>query len=228
MRDVSGRPLTREDLEDADVLVYVVAGDRPSAEDEQALRLADRRGVERVCILVGSGREDVDVPYVRATDVIPVRAGEKLPIERIAASIAERADERDFVLASKLPPLRRVVAERIVRRFSRQNGMLGAAIFIPGADLPALTLNQLRMVFRIAGAYGEEIDRERAVELLGVIGAGLGFRALARQALGLVPGPGWVLKGAVAYVGTRALGEAAIRYFEANVPRRVRSVRTRS
>jgi uncharacterized protein (DUF697 family) len=38
---------------------------------------------------------------------------------------------------------------------------------------------------------------------------------VARELLDFVPGPGWVLKGAVAYAGTRALGEAAIRYFEA-------------
>ena len=87
----------------------------------------------------------------------------------------------------------------------------------------------MRMVFRIGGAYGADVDRERAVELLGVLGAGLGFRAVAREVVGVVPGLGWVVKGAIAYAGTRALGEAAIRYFDAGgIGAIVGSVRSRS
>jgi uncharacterized protein (DUF697 family) len=49
--------------------------------------------------------------------------------------------------------------------------------------------------------------------VLATIGAGLGFRAAARQLLATVPVAGWVIKGGVAYGGTKALGEAAHRYF---------------
>jgi len=78
-----------------------------------------------------------------------------------------------------------------------------------------LTLNQIRMVLRICAAYGLEVDGQRAPELVATIGAGLGFRALARELLDFVPVLGWAVKGAVAYAGTRALGEAAVRYCEA-------------
>jgi uncharacterized protein (DUF697 family) len=78
-----------------------------------------------------------------------------------------------------------------------------------------LTLNQIRLVLRIALAYGQEVDRQRAVELLGVVGAGFGFRTAARELLDFVPVAGWALKGAIAYAGTRAVGEAAARYFAA-------------
>ena len=54
-----------------------------------------------------------------------------------------------------------------------------------------------------------------ALELAATIGAGLGFRALARELLDFLPVLGWAVKGAVAYAGTRALGEAAVRYCEA-------------
>ena len=70
-------------------------------------------------------------------------------------------------------------------------------------------------VLWIAVAYGEEIDRQRALELTGVVGAGFGFRAAARELLDFVPVAGWAVKGAVAYTGTRAIGEAAMRYFDA-------------
>jgi uncharacterized protein (DUF697 family) len=69
-------------------------------------------------------------------------------------------------------------------------------------------------VLRLAQAHGQEIDGQRAPEILAVIGGGLGFRALARQALSVVPVAGWAVKGAFAYTGTRALGEAALRYFD--------------
>jgi uncharacterized protein (DUF697 family) len=49
--------------------------------------------------------------------------------------------------------------------------------------------------------------------VLTTIGAALGFRAVARQLLGVIPVAGWVVKGTVAYAGTRAVGEAAHRYF---------------
>src|SRR5207237_5066281 len=91
-----------------------------------------------------------------------------------------------------------------------------AAVFIPGADLPVLTLNEVRMVLRIEQAYGLATDpRQRAPEVLASLAAGVGLRAAARELLDLVPVAGWAVKGVVAYAGTRALGEAAVRYFEA-------------
>lgn len=233
IRDLEGRAATQYDLEGAGLLVYALRGDGLSTADEEALRLADRKGVGTVALVVGTARpEPVELPHVLATAVVTVASGVPLPLDEIVAQIAEQADENGPALAAKLPVLRQAVCQSLVQRFSRQNGILGVAVFIPGADLPVLTLNQIRMVLRIAAAYGEEIDRERAVELLAVVGAGLGFRALARQALAFVPGPGWALKGAVAYAGTRALGEAAIRYFEARGHERLRrpreSVRPRS
>ena len=105
------------------------------------------------------------------------------------------------------------VCAHLVESFARRNAITAAAVFVPGADLPILTLNQARLVLRIGSAYGAEIDGQRLPELLGVLGAGFGFRALAREALDFVPIAGWALKGAVAYAGTRALGEAARRYF---------------
>jgi uncharacterized protein (DUF697 family) len=78
-----------------------------------------------------------------------------------------------------------------------------------------LTLNQARLVLRIALAHGQVIDKDRALELLAVLGVGFGLRTVARELLDLVPVAGWAVKGAVAYAGTKALGEAAVRYFEA-------------
>jgi uncharacterized protein (DUF697 family) len=230
LRDISGRAPTAYDLEGANVLVYAVAGAVPSAEDEAAFELAARKRVGIVCVLFGGANGDLPkVPYVLDTDLIAVEPGRPLPVAKIAERVADRAGERSHHLAAQIPAIRPAVVDQIVRHFSRQNGVLGVAIFIPGADFPVLTLNQIRMVLRIATAHGEELDRERAFEVLSVIAAGLGFRTVARQVVGLVPGLGWAVKGGVAYGATLAVGEAAAAYFAAGGAKAIeQSVRSRS
>jgi uncharacterized protein (DUF697 family) len=230
IRDVSGRRPTAYDVEGANVLVYAIAGAAPSAEDEKTLQLAARKRVGIVCVLFdASNGEPPSVPHVLDTDVIPVGPDEALPVERLAERIADRAGETSHHLAARIPALRPPVVDAVVKHFSLQNGVLGVAIFIPGADFPVLTLNQIRMVLRIATAHGEELDRERAFEVLSVVAAGLGFRTVARHLVGVVPGLGWAVKGGVAYGATLAVGEAAAAYFAAGGTRMIeRSVRSRS
>ncbi len=85
-------------------------------------------------------------------------------------------------------------------------------MFVPGADLPVLTVNQLRLVLRICAAHGLDVDRQRLPEIAATVGAGVGFRAIARSVVGAIPVAGWIAQGALAYTGTRAIGEAAVRY----------------
>jgi uncharacterized protein (DUF697 family) len=232
LRDLSGQEVTKYDLQGAALLVYVVAGEESTPEDEAVLKLADRNDVEIVCVLAGATLQQLDVPYVPATSVVQVPPGEPVPVRQVAERVASLTEENGYGLAARLPVIREAMVEAIVRRFSRQNGILGVAIFIPGADFPVLTLNQLRMIFRIAAAHGQEIDRERIPEILAVVGAGLGFRTVAREALGFLPGLGWAVKGGVAYAGTKALGKAATAYFEQGGPRGIAraadAVRSRS
>jgi uncharacterized protein (DUF697 family) len=232
LRDLAGREPTAYDLQGAGVLIYLVMGSKPTPEDEKVLKLADRNDVETIAVLMGVARPPLDVPFVPATNVISVPEGQAIPVQRVAELVATLADENGYGLAARLPVLREAVVEAIIRRFSRQNGVLGVAIFVPGADFPVLTLNQLRMVFRIAAAYGQEIDRERVPEILAVVGAGFGFRTVAREALGFIPGLGWAIKGGIAYAGTKALGKAAAAYFEqggaAGLARAADAVRSRS
>ncbi|MGZ4289758.1 MAG: hypothetical protein ACXVQ3_05815 [Gaiellaceae bacterium] len=180
------------------------------APDEGRLQEAERAGVPIVAVT------DADVvPYVLATDLVRVPPGRGFPVEAIAAAVARRLGEDGTALAARLPVLRGAVCAHLIASFAKRNAIVAAAVFVPGVDMPILTLNQIRLVLRIALAYGEEVDNSRAVELVGVVGAGFGFRAAARELLDFVPVAGWALKGAVAYAGTKAVGEAAVRYFEA-------------
>ncbi|PLS84804.1 MAG: hypothetical protein CYG60_15960 [Actinobacteria bacterium] len=138
--------------------------------------------------------------------------------EAVRAELAPRlvsALDEDYLvpLAKGYALFRRAACEEIVRKNARQNAVIGV-LPIPGADIPAITANQGRMVLNIAAAYGEELTMERARELVGVLAAGFGLRAVSRQVLKLVPVAGWAASGAIGYAGTVAMGRAAILYFE--------------
>ena len=200
--------------EGAAIYVYVLGRD-PDADDEAALKRARRARVPIVAVVAGPAADDLTLPFVLATDVVRVGAGEGFPLDAIAERIAARLDEDGAPLAARIPLLRNAVCAQLIASASRRNAVLAAAVFVPGADLPLLTLNQLRLVLRIAQAHGADVGRERLPELAASVGAGIGLRALARELLDFVPGVGWAVKGAVAYAGTRALGEAAVRRFAA-------------
>lgn len=197
-------------LDDAAVLVRVLAG-APTKEDAAELKAAKRAKVPVVAVQTGT--EDFDVPYVLATDVVMCRPGEGFPVDEIVAAVAARLGEAGTGLAARLPILREPLCQELIESFSRKNGIAAVAIFIPGADFPVLTLNQIRLVLRLGAAHGVEIDQQRLPEVLATVAAGFGFRAVARQLLGAIPVAGWLVKGGIAYAGTRALGEAAQRYF---------------
>jgi uncharacterized protein (DUF697 family) len=204
-------------------LVHILAG----AVDDDDERVLKEAAHVRIPIIVVTRDDPGHIPYVLDQNLVRVGPGNALPVEEIATRLARALGEAATPLAARLPVLRRPVCEELIRKFSRQNGFIGVVFFIPGADLPVLTLNQIRLLLRIADAYGFEIDKERLPEVLAVIGSGFGFRALARHGVGLVPLVGWMLKGGIAYAGTRALGEAAVRYFERRAPvTRVAGART--
>jgi uncharacterized protein (DUF697 family) len=195
-------------------LLYLHAGD----PDEAALKRARRARVPIIAVV--DARWSGDIPFVLATDVVRIPVGEGFPVEEIARAIASRLGEEAAPLAGRLPVLRPAVRDWLVASFSRKNGIVAAAVFVPGADLPILALNQVRLVLRLEQASGLDPDvRERAPEILAALGAGLGFRAVARELLDLLPVAGWAIKGAVAYAGTRALGEATIRRLPAEASR---------
>ncbi|MFL5960773.1 MAG: hypothetical protein ACJ75G_10955 [Gaiellaceae bacterium] len=196
--------------EGVDVYVHVLLG--ASSEGDVAILQRARRARVPV-IAVTLGFADDAAPYVLATDFVPVAAGLDFPLERIARAIAARLGEDGAPLAARVPLLRDAVCEWLVMSAARKNGVLAAAIWIPGADLPVLLLNEPRLVLRLAQVYGLDGGRERLAELGATLGTGFGLRALARELLDLIPVAGWALKGAVAYGGTRAMGEAACQRF---------------
>lgn len=194
-------------IDGASALVWV------GPADEDVLRAASHAGMPIVAV-----SEAESLPYVLATDIVVLRPGQGFPVDRIVAALARRLGEDGTALAARLPVLRDALCRELISSTARRNALIAAAVFVPGVDMPVLTLNELRLVVRIGLAHGHDVDVARAVELLGVVGAGFGLRAAAREALDLVPVAGWAIKGSIAYAGTRAIGEAGVRYFAARAP----------
>ena len=188
-------------------LADLLEAQRGNGEAEILLTLAGARNGGVEVYLSGEAVEDEEMIFLSSTT-------EETVLRELVPRVVESLNEEYLVsLGRGYPLFRRAVCEEIIRKNARQNAVVGV-LPIPGADMPAITANQGRMVLAIAAVYGEEISLDRARELIGVLAAGFGLRTLSRQVLKLVPIGGWAASGAVAYAGTLAMGRAAVLYFE--------------
>lgn len=204
-----------ETVPDDTVVLAVV-----SAQDEIPLRPWLARAqwpAGGVVVVLGDERGGAGITWF-ADRVARVGLGHEEPWERVWEALVWAGAGRAVPLARRFPVLRQAAAHRLISNACLQNAAVGAVLFVPGTDLAVMTLNQMRLILNLAALYGHEVGTDRLVELVSVLGMGLGFRAVARQAMGLIPGLGWVIKGGMGYAGTRAVGEAALRYFQQGAP----------
>jgi uncharacterized protein (DUF697 family) len=211
-------------LQAAAVVVYGGEVDASLDADTRAdLEVLGRVGAPKVIVL-----EALDLPSdavsqaalvegISTGDIMPYKRG-WFPVRRVLGQVAHRAGDPAPALAHRLPAFRPYVTHDLIESAARRNAAVALATWIPGANFPAMASVQLRLVLRIAACYGHEVSPDRGVELLGTLGAGLGMRAVARELLDFLPGVGWAVQSLVGYTGTRALGQAAVEYFERGAP----------
>lgn len=174
--------------------------------------------------LSSEGEEpDTTLPTVHVLD--PARVSTQL-----CRLVLKAFPDLSIRLARDFPRVRFECARRMMVRTSARNAVLAAASSVT-SSIPAIgfiisvlatagetlviTASQLRLCLLMAALYGRSIDFfDRVSELWPVVGSAFGWRALARELVGVVPGAGWAAKAAVAYSGTWAVGEAARLYYE--------------
>ncbi len=193
------------DPAEAVVAIRLVEGEA-GTEDIAFLREGARAGTPLVVVRRGGGAR---LPYVLPGDVIA--AGVGFPLGEIAAAIARTASDGGAALAARLPILRPETERRLVVGTSMTNAAIAGSPWQKDAHLPLLTLAQARMLLLLRVCRGDVLSRdpqELAAAVgpaaVGSLGVGLGARALVRH----LPARGPLVRAAVAFAGTRALGAA--------------------
>jgi uncharacterized protein (DUF697 family) len=145
--------------------------------------------------------------------------------EAVLKAVLEKRPDLRIALGRRLPGFRDEVSRAVIKEVSRVNGefaaVSGISTGIPflaplfpavaGTDVLVLTKNQVLMVFRLAAIHGEALDlKSRSGEVMTVIGGAFGWRTLARQVAGLLPGGlGIPVRVSIAYSATYTVGRAA-------------------
>ncbi len=192
----------------AAVVIRLVEGDPTPAERMVLRRLA--REQEPVIVVRRGGSERI--PYVLAEDVVESEGA--LDIDEVAAAVARAVTADGPSLAARLPLLRPAVSRRLVATTAFANAALAASPRVAQPQLPLLALAQARMLLLLGVARGDTLPRDPQAlalaagpYLAAAIGTGLGARACVRR----LPVGGPLVRAAVAYGGTRALGLALLR-----------------
>lgn len=151
--------------------------------------------------------------------------------ERTVAEILVRHEDLGLPLARYFSPFRAQVVEKVISSIARENALFSLLTALPnvapglltlpwgiaevGSDTAFLTVNQIRMLFLLAGASDRPIGySNQRTEIASVIAGAFGWRALARELVGKIPlGGGLIPKAAVAFAGTYVVGKSAERLY---------------
>lgn len=136
------------------------------------------------------------------------------PLEELGTWIVQNIPSKCTAFAANFPFLRHPLGVELGKQNTIQNGAIGLVFFVPGADMPLITLNQAKMILQIASVYGKELDKERVKEVAAVLIGAFGCRAIARRLIAQIPMFGWLVKPVVAASGTMAMALAAVEYYE--------------
>lgn len=151
-------------------------------------------------------------------------------------------------LARDFASLRYLYARQVIRLTSARNARMALASTLRPPAIPlvgtvwkffattgetiAMTASQIHLCLLMAALHHRSLDFfDRMGELWPVIGGSFGWRSMARQMVGLVPGLGWLSKGTLAYGATWTVGEMSRLYYEYGEPKQdeiLRELRRRS
>ena len=191
----------------AAIAIRIVAGPPSSAERAEQRRVV--RAGKRLLIL---RRGSDPVPYALPGDVL--EAGPELPLEALAAAVARAAPDAAPALAARLPVLRPAVERRLVGVTSWGNALIAASPWERAPNLSQLSIAQSRMLLLLGAARGEKLPLGPAgiaaaagPPLAAAVAVGFTARGLVRR----LPVRGPLVRAAVAYAGTRALGAVRLR-----------------
>ncbi len=164
-------------------------------------------------------RSSVEAPYCASdpdgSAVGLVTAADAATLkQKLASWVVDALAEKGIAFARAFTFARKAKVNQLVHSCALQNAAVGALVLIPGADMPVMTTNQMRLALDIARVYGHEQDLSRVGDIVAVVGAGLVYRGAARALLSVVPVVGAVVKASVGFGGTISTGRVLAARFE--------------
>ena len=149
-------------------------------------------------------------------------------LERLRTLLVTRLPDRAQAFGRAFPAFRPAAAKAVIDETAKANAQFALVSNIPavipvvgalaaaGADFLVLTKNQVLMIFKVAAIHGRDLRDQWGIlrELVPVLGAGLFWRTVAREAASFVPlAAGTIPKVVIAYAGTLSAGRAADFYY---------------
>lgn len=224
LRELAGVPTAAPMPEGGLWLYAAVAGEAADRLERAARALARHRAGGRgaLVILIGSRPQRVAMERVfldaglEPSNLAQVASLEGPGGRRALQAITMTLEDHATAAGRRYHALRPAVAHLLVARASRRAGLVGAINISSGADVATLALLHVQLLAELSALHERPLGAERAAEAAAVVGAGFGWRALARAGASALPSvPGAAIRGGVAYAATRALGEAAVARLEA-------------
>jgi len=165
----------------------------------------------------------------------PQSEGRGVEVDPLAPAAGFRAllqahPRHRLALARAFPPLRDPLARELIQAVAARNAALAAITALPeviptplslllalgefGSDTVLLTGNQIGLCFELCALCGDQVGWGAQFSPIAAIVLGaFGWRALAREIVGLIPGgAGVAAKAGVAYSGTLAVGASLWRW----------------
>lgn len=161
-------------------------------------------------------------------DLPQFESGNDAALEQLRGRIVSQLPDHAPALGRWFKPFRPAAAKAVIDESARVNAQFALVSNIPaaipivgslaaaGADFLVLTKNQLMLIYKLAAIHDRDLrDRAKIMrEMVPVVGAGLGWRTIAREATSFLPlAAGTIPKVAIAYSGTMATGWAAEFYY---------------
>jgi hypothetical protein len=150
--------------------------------------------------------------------------------EKVVCEIVEAHPDLKIALARKYKAFRKPVSDNIVFTVSKENAFFSVATSVPAlmpllavpwavgefaSDTAFLTMNQVRMAFMLAAANDQTVGyREQKAEIASLFAGAFGWRAIARELIGVIPmGAGIIPKAGIAFAGTYVVGISLERFY---------------
>ncbi len=144
---------------------------------------------------------------------VAVSALQTHSIHRLFRAIVASNDSALYPLAIGFPGFRGTICRGIVTQASIACALVGA-IPIPVSDLLPMTAIQTSMLLKIARAYGHNLDRHRARELIPMLLSGVAVREASHRLRRQFPDKAKLIGISAAGAWTYLLGRGAITYFD--------------